>query len=77
MTNFTNTGLVKRIENINEYLSYITLINNEGADFKEQRVPFYSKLKEEIYMGKSVRITIDNSPEMPYSHIKEINSNLK
>ena len=62
-----NQGFVKKIENINESLSYITLISDG-----EQRVPFYSKLKEETYKGKSVVITIDDSSEMPYSHIKEI-----
>ena len=67
-----NQGFVKKIENINETLSYITLISD-----KEQRVPFYSRLKEEIYKGKSVVITLDNSPEMPYSHIREIAPNSK
>ena len=68
MTNkIINQGFVKKIENINEALSYVTLISDG-----EQRVPFYSRLKEEIYKGKCVVITIDNSPEMPYSHIKEI-----
>ena len=62
-----NQGFVKKIENINEALSYVTLISD-----KEQRVPFYSRLKEEIYKGKYVVITLDNSPEMSYSHIKEI-----
>ncbi|MBI2003952.1 hypothetical protein HYS72_00620 [Candidatus Pacearchaeota archaeon] len=73
MTNqIINKGFVKKIENINESLSYVTLISD-----KEQRVPFYSRLKEEIYKGKPVVITLDDSPEMPYSHIKEINSNSK
>ena len=73
MTNeIVNKGFVKKIENINEALSYVTLISD-----KERRVPFYSMLKEEIYKGKQVVITIDNSPEMSYSHIKEINPNSK
>jgi len=72
MTNeIINKGFVKKIENINESLSYVTLISD-----KEQRVPFYSRLKEENYKGKFVVITIDDSPEMPYSHIKEINQKI-
>ncbi|MDP3758513.1 MAG: hypothetical protein Q8Q86_02240 [Candidatus Daviesbacteria bacterium] len=74
MTNLINKGFVKKIENINEALSYVTLIAPEGG---EPRIPFCGILNEKNYEGKPVVITLNNSEEMSYSHIKEVDSSFK
>ena len=69
-----NKGLVKKIENINDSLSYVTLVVSEN---REHRIPFCGKLNERNYQGKPVVITINNSDETSYSHIKEVDSSFE
>jgi hypothetical protein len=48
-------GIVRKIENINKYLSFITIRTIEDESYKEIRVPFYMQVGEK-YQGRVVDI---------------------
>ncbi len=48
-------GIVRKIENINKHLSFITLRTIEDESYQEIRVPFYMQVAEK-YHGRVVDI---------------------